>query len=434
MYMDIIKLYGNIIKKHLDNPKIFNNMIKFGIDYEKVMLKLLPDKSAPKSLRYLNKICFDFFKDPISNPENSAWVNLFAPTEILHSMDIKPLFVEAFSSFMAGFKIEDAFLERAEKEGISESLCSYHKVYLGASLLDLVKKPMFSVTSSMICDANISTFRYLSSKHNIPFLSLDVPYNYSKENLSYLENQLTELIKFIEEHSKKKFDIDSLREVIKKENKTHEYMNEYLKKLKVKFFPNTLTFEMYKIFTSHVFMGTDKSLNFWKMMNEDINSYPDSTQVRILWVHLLPFYLNALRNCFDFSNTYQLLASDVNFDFTEEMDVNNPVRALAQKMLLNNVNGPFSKRADNIVKLGKLLNCDGVITFCHLGCKQTMGGTGILRDKFSALDIPYLSIDGDAIDRRNGQEGQIRTRLEAFLEIIKNRNEGDKEENDRLLL
>ena len=35
--------------------------------------------------------------------------------------------------------------------------------------------------------------------------------------------------------------------------------------------------------------------------------------------------------------------------------------------------------------------------------------------------IPLLILDGDAIDRRNSHEGQIRTRTEAFIEMLGNR-------------
>ena len=34
------------------------------------------------------------------------------------------------------------------------------------------------------------------------------------------------------------------------------------------------------------------------------------------------------------------------------------------------------------------------------------------------LGIPMLILDGDGIDRRNSHDGQIRTRLEAFLEML----------------
>ena len=50
-----------------------------------------------------------------------------------------------------------------------------------------------------------------------------------------------------------------------------------------------------------------------------------------------------------------------------------------------------------------------------------------LMDKIMAINstvngivwgIPMLILDGDGIDRRNSHDGQIRTRLEAFLEML----------------
>ena len=67
------------------------------------------------------------------------------------------------------------------------------------------------------------------------------------------------------------------------------------------------------------------------------------------------------------------------------------------------------------------LHPDGVIHYCHWGCKQSSGGVMLLREKLSAIDMPLLVLDGDALDRRNDQDGQLKTRLEAFLEMVKNR-------------
>ena len=36
------------------------------------------------------------------------------------------------------------------------------------------------------------------------------------------------------------------------------------------------------------------------------------------------------------------------------------------------------------------------------------------------MGIPMLILDGDGMDRRNSHDGQIRTRLEAFLEMLDN--------------
>ena len=43
--------------------------------------------------------------------------------------------------------------------------------------------------------------------------------------------------------------------------------------------------------------------------------------------------------------------------------------------------------------------------------------------KLEKKDIPLLILDGDGMDRRNSHDGQIRTRFEAFLEVLKQRKE-----------
>ena len=64
------------------------------------------------------------------------------------------------------------------------------------------------------------------------------------------------------------------------------------------------------------------------------------------------------------------------------------------------------------------LKPDAIIHFCHWGCKQASGGSILLKEKMKEKNIPMLILDGDGIDKRNSHDGQIKTRLEAFLELI----------------
>ena len=41
-----------------------------------------------------------------------------------------------------------------------------------------------------------------------------------------------------------------------------------------------------------------------------------------------------------------------------------------------------------------------------------------MKKALADANIPYLILDGDGIDPRNSPEGQIKTRLEAFLEML----------------
>ncbi|QGU96160.1 2-hydroxyacyl-CoA dehydratase [Clostridium bovifaecis] len=420
--MNLVKTYGNLIKKSMNNPKTALDLFKLGLHLEKLRLSIFSNKSLPTSLQYLNKICVQYVLEPLTHPSSSALVNLFAPTEILHAMGIYPLFVEAFSSFLSGFIIEDYFIDYASNSGLSETLCSYHKAFLGAIQSQLIPKPKFAVTSSMICDANINTFSYIAEEYNIPLYTVDVPYEYSKEAEFYVSTQLKEMVKFIEDSTNKKLNLDRLKDVIKLENQSINYNKKFLESLKDKYFPNTLTLEMYKLFLSHVAIGREETYKFYKMQLDDIELSPKSHGKRFLWVHLLPFYHESLIKYFNFNEDYQLLTCDFNFDYMEELDCDHPFEALAKKMLLNQYNGQFQIKADNISSMCKELNADAVINFCHWGCKQSSGGTMLLKETLRKNHIPFLSMDGDGIDRRNTGNGQIQTRLEAFLEIIEANN------------
>ena len=41
-----------------------------------------------------------------------------------------------------------------------------------------------------------------------------------------------------------------------------------------------------------------------------------------------------------------------------------------------------------------------------------------MKDRMKEKGIPMLILDGDGIDKRNSHDGQIKTRLEAFLELL----------------
>ena len=74
-----------------------------------------------------------------------------------------------------------------------------------------------------------------------------------------------------------------------------------------------------------------------------------------------------------------------------------------------------------------------MIYFCHWGCKQASGGSILLKEKMQQKQIPTLILDGDGIDKRNSHDGQIKTRLEAFLEMLDEKKDaaaetGQKEE------
>jgi benzoyl-CoA reductase/2-hydroxyglutaryl-CoA dehydratase subunit BcrC/BadD/HgdB len=71
--------------------------------------------------------------------------------------------------------------------------------------------------------------------------------------------------------------------------------------------------------------------------------------------------------------------------------------------------------------LAQKYRIDGAINPCHWGCRQGTGVRGLIAQGLKAIDIPVLNLEMDCVDERNFTEGQVRTRLEAFVELLENR-------------
>ncbi|MDO5517748.1 MAG: 2-hydroxyacyl-CoA dehydratase, partial [Clostridium sp.] len=112
--MDIVKKYESLTKKQaMDNPDKAYKMIELGLFFEKQIVRF-SEKDMPKAYKKLNLITLNSILGALKKPEESAWVNIFTPVEILQAFDITPLSIECISSFMSGFECEDFFNEYAE--------------------------------------------------------------------------------------------------------------------------------------------------------------------------------------------------------------------------------------------------------------------------------------------------------------------------------
>ena len=427
--MDYVKAYGELIKKTAaSHPVVARRLIYAGLLEEQLRMKLRPKKEMPQALRMLNYMSLNKVYKAIRHPENSCWTNIFAPVEIMQCFGLDCVSMECLSSFMSGFMIEDFLIDTAESEGIASTLCSYHKGFIGGADSGIFPPPPLSVTTSMVCDGNINTFRHVQQTKGVPSFVIDVPNENSAYAMEYVTGQLRELISMLEELTGKKMDMGQLSHRIEMENESKQCYLDFLKEEKHRFYPKTLTLEMYLLFATHLDVGSVDSLRFFQLLKEDVKKYPERSGPNIFWVHLMPFYQETLQKYINYRSEYFIQAIDMNLDYMERLDPAHPLEALARKMLDNIYNGPYERKTEKIAELVKMMESDAVIHFCHWGCKQSSGGAMLLREKMQEAGIPMLILDGDAMDRRNSHDGQIRTRLEAFLEMLdhmeENKNAG----------
>ena len=424
-YIDYVK------EKTVSSPGESWDRMLLGFKANKLRTKILPKKGISRGYQKLEAMMMSFVADSLGKSDSYVWGNIFSPCEIIGSFGLNTLSIECLACYFSGYHLEDYFIDYAQNTGIAPTLCSYHKTFVGAIDSGAVPVPEYAVTTSLSCDGNLNTFRYLEKKKGVPFTFLDVPYRDDGASVDYLAGQLKNFAGELERHFGRVFDEEKLRNSLRIENETRKALMEFFRLQSERYYPGELISHLYMMMGMHLLIGTQEFLDLIRFMIDDIKTYPKFEGKKILWIHLLPFYQETLQSYFNSSRKYQIIASDIIMDSMEELDENRPFHALAGKIIRNLYNGSYSHKAEMVGRLADALHPDAVIQFCHWGCKQSSGGSILLKEKMQEMEIPMLILDGDGIDRRNSHDGQIKTRLEAFLEILYGGEAEESEEKEQ---
>ena len=425
------KYIDHVKEQTVEHPGENWGKILLGFKANKSRMKLLPKKGLSRGYQKLETMMMSLVADSLGRPDRYVWGNIFSPCEIMDCFGLNTLSIECLSCYFSGYHLEDFFIDYAQNEGIAPTLCSYHKTFVGAIDSGAVPVPEYAVTTSLSCDGNLNTFRYLEKKKGVPFTFLDVPYRDDEASVDYLAQQLKDFTAELEKRFGRPFDEEKLKASIRIENETRKELMRFFRLQSERYYPGEMISHLYMMMGMHLMIGRQEFLDLIRFMIEDIKTYPKFEGKKILWIHLLPFYQETLQKYFNTNQKYQIIASDIIIDSIEEMDPSRPFHALARKIIRNLYNGSYSHKAEMVGRLAETLHPDAVIQFCHWGCKQSSGGSVLLKEKLKDMNIPMLILDGDGIDRRNSHDGQIKTRLEAFLEML---DAGDGEEEGTELL
>ncbi len=419
-----IEDFGHFIEQMaVDAPERARRWLLLGYRLYGWSLKFFPDKRLPrakqKSALYLNKTIRTVFEDP----EDVALVNIFMPCEILDALGIVPMCAELLSGFLAGTYCEGVFAEAAQKEGIAETYCSYHKVFLGTAYTKLLPPPKAIINTSFVCDANNLTFRELASELQIPHYYIDVPRDQSEDSIQYVADELRQAGQFLEDITGKRLDEERLKAGVARSRQSIDLFKQILEKKRDYYLPSDITSEMYEIYLTHCGLGTDMCYDYAQSYLQDFASAKKFIGSKILWLHVLPHWQKPVIELFNFNEDCQIIACDMNFENLVDQDPDKPYESMARRLVCSHWNSGKA-RIDQTVKMGKYLQVDGVICFCQWGCKQTLGLAHLFQEAFAEEGIPLLILDGDGVDRRNSSDGQVSTRLNAFIEMVKGHKHG----------
>ena len=417
--MTITETFGHWVEQlNTSRPEQARRLLKTGWAAQRLRFGVAPDRRLLPADRYLACLMMDTMRAPLRRPRQSALVSVFTPCQLLHEVGLHPYNAESMSCYLSASRADAGCIQRAEADGIAETLCSYHKTCLGAAESGLLPAPLCVVYTNLTCDANMLTFRHLAELYGVPSFFIDVPIRQDKDSVTYVAGQLRELAAFLEQQTGKKVDEDSLRARLARSERTRENYRQFQQTRAGRCIPTDLVTPMYAGMTAHILLGTEEEERYTQMLLRDVSSAPPAQGKRIYWMHTIPFWSDAVKELLCFKDSAQIVGEELCEACDYPIDPEHPYEAMAARMVYHALNGPVTHRIELGIRHARQAGADGAVWFCHWGCKHTLGGAQLAKKKFEAAGIPLLLLDGDGCDRSHGGEGQTATRLGAFLEML----------------
>ena len=140
---------------------------------------------------------------------------------------------------------------------------------------------------------------------------------------------------------------------------------------------------------------------------------------KLLWCHLRPYYNDEVFNYLELDHRAVVVFESVNLITWEDMDPQKPFRSLAEKLLANPVIGPCERMTRWVARMVRDYEIDGVIWMASWGCRHFNSLSQLVKNGLRReVDVPFFILDFECIDKRNYSREQVRTRLDAFMEVL----------------
>jgi len=366
-----------------------------------------------------------------SGEHRVAWCGVVAPFDMLSAMNVTSCFVEFVGAMLAATGNVGMFLEESEHAGFGADTCGYHRAVIGAALKGLMPVPDVMIATTCPCTGGLAAMENLARMFNKELFVLDVPSSDTPESVHYLANQYKDMIRFIGSRTGESLDEGKLRKAIEKSNRARELMVEvYRLAENVPSPSNGRSLANFGIVMA-LFLGTDAGIQiaqayrdeFEEMIRNGQSGVPEE-KVRLLWLQNRIQFKNPLIKMLEQEYQASIVIDELNDITWEAIDTADPFTGIAKRTITMPLNGEINRRLNHVRHLSKAYKIDGAINPCHWGCRQGTGARGLIQAGLKELGIPVVNLEVDCVDTRNFAEGQLRTRLEAFMEMLQTNPSG----------
>ncbi|MCX8023047.1 MAG: 2-hydroxyacyl-CoA dehydratase family protein [Syntrophorhabdaceae bacterium] len=391
--------------------------------------------------------------------------------EILRAMDIVPAWGESYSGICAAKRDAERFLQKAESNDFSRSLCTYATCNLGFDIwreeLDgqmppdapwggMARPDMIIGSAQQLCDPRFkwpqATQYYLK---DVPVFIGGMYYppwdpntdhkQQEKLYVRYAKEELMALVRFCEKHTGKKMDWDRLSQIVELSDRTCDMFIDAYELRKAIPTPMDTGDAMNTMVPITFNLGTEEAYNFYKDLFDELKGKVDrgegvveNERFRLIWAAGLPSWF-ALNDFQYFHNKGAVFPVEVTYRVCERTDrldlprTDDPLEHIAWRWVRywTNWYEKARKRPGSLPKVERIIEyiedyrCDGAVFHSAFSCRSWHAGiiqqAQVLTKVYG--DIPILILEGDIVDISTYNEADTHNRINAFIELLEKSRE-----------
>jgi len=360
-----------------------------------------------------------------SGGDRVAWCGVSAPVALRNAMGVPSGVVEFVGAMLASTGTVGPLLEEAEHAGYSTDACGYHRSVVGATLKGLMPVPDYLIATTCPCSGGLATIENLARLFEKDLFVLQVPQDESDRNVHYLADQIRDMAEFVAGHTGEPLDRDRLREAIENTNRAREIMiDAYQLAQRVPSPINGRDLRNFGIVVA-LFLGTEAAVEIAQAYRDEFAARVEAgvsgvpgERIRLLWIQNRIQFKHPLVKMLEEEYGAAIVADELNDITWAPIDPDDPYPGLARRAISIPLNGSVDSRVGHLKQLARDYRIDGAVNPCHWGCRQGTGARGLIEEGLKQVGVPVLNLEVDCVDQRNFAEGQLKTRLEAFVEMI----------------
>ena len=385
--------------------------------------------------------------------------------EIMRAMDIVPIWTENFAGICGAKRDAQRFLEKAESNSLSRSLCTYALCGLGFDSWreELGEMPpnspwggqpkpdMMLGSGQAICDPRIKWFQAAQQyMPDVPVYNVGLPTipfekDYTAKEVypvyvKYIYAQLKGLVTFVEKVCGKKMDYDRLAQVVELSDRTWDMIIDAYELRAAVPCPMGTGDAMNTMVPMVFQMGTQQAYDYFKDLYDELKvkiankegMIPDE-KYRLMWAFGIPAWY-ALNDFNYFESKGAVFPVDLMYRNIERIDrlelpkTNDPLEHLAWRWVKWSTywydkarqRPGSSPEIEKIISYIEEYKIDGIVMHLAFSCRSWHVGLIWQLNEVKKIykDIPTLILESDIIDISSYNEADTRARIDAFIDTM----------------